>query len=303
MYTHNDILLLKKYRPFDLMRKSVFDGVSLSNTMYFAPDNERRLFIDLMGKEKFKNVKIDESIMGLIVHTDNSIAERKLFYPAFFLDNDFDLGRFIVKGVMVFECHTIERTKDDIDPLIELEVNDNIVNDIRVHFSTLDLEHETSSDFNMSIKDYGDKDFGESYRSQIRPLPEYDNDKEAVANLFENVGRIVCNIVDMVEGNKEELDIKIISQSKYQNIKKIERGKPTVPSVVIIKPKKELVDYLENFQRDHKKCGFSHKFIVRGHWRHFRADFYKNANGKRVWIKPFVKGSGIFIKKDAIIES
>jgi hypothetical protein len=138
MFTHNDILLLKKYKPFDLMRISVFDGVKLSKSTYFAPDNVRRLFINIMKKEKFKNVKIDESIIDLIIHTDNSVAERKLFYPAFFLDNDFDLGRFVMKGVMVFECHNIERTKDGVNSLVELEINDGIANDVRIDFSIIE---------------------------------------------------------------------------------------------------------------------------------------------------------------------
>lgn len=303
MFSHNDILLIKKYKPFDLMRKSIFDGVKLEKSLYLAPDNERRLFRKLMQLEKFKNVKIDESIIDLIIHTDNSIAERKLFYPAFFLDNDFDLGRFIVKGVMVFESHTIERVIDGDDSFVEIKIDDDIINDIRVHFSAIDIEKDGSSDFNMSIKDYGDEKYGSSYKSQIETLPEYENEKDVIKNIYENVGRIVCNIIDMVEGNKEELDIKIICPAKYQNIKKMERKKPITPTIVIIRPKKQLLDYIENFEREYKKSGFSHKFIVRGHWRNFRSEFYKNVYGGRIWIKPFIKGHGIFIKKDAIVES
>jgi hypothetical protein len=42
---------------------------------------------------------------------------------------------------------------------------------------------------------------------------------------------------------------------------------------------------------------YSHAFWVRGHWRTLTAERYKEARGKRMWILPYVKGSGLLIEK------
>lgn len=289
-FTYNDLLIIKKYKPFDLMRKMVYEGVKFENGVFFVHDNERELFIRLMKKEKFKNIKIDDNLIDLIKFTDNTAAERKLFYPAFFIDNDFNFDRFLVKGIFVFECHTIEK----IDNIVGIQINDGIVNDLRIHFSVIDIVKDDFTDFGISIKDYG-----KYYRDQV--LPSYQNEKDVIGELLDNIARIICNIIDMVEGNKDDLDIKVSSPTRHQNEKRIEKGLPLIPTVVLIKPKKQLLEYLEKFERDYRRSGYSHKFVVRGHWRYFRSEFYKSVHGQRIWIKPFIKGQGIFIKKDALV--
>ena len=40
-----------------------------------------------------------------------------------------------------------------------------------------------------------------------------------------------------------------------------------------------------------------HRFWVRGHFRIFRSERFKEAKNKRKWILPFIKGTGILIEK------
>lgn len=60
---------------------------------------------------------------------------------------------------------------------------------------------------------------------------------------------------------------------------------------------KALQDALDSLAHQQGLGHYSHAFRVRGHWRTYTAERYKQVRGQRVWILPFVKGSGILIDK------
>jgi len=55
--------------------------------------------------------------------------------------------------------------------------------------------------------------------------------------------------------------------------------------------------YISNL-KSNGHIDYSHKFWVRGHWRTLKNEKrYKDSVGKKMWIKPFIKGKGILIDK------
>ena len=291
-FDKNDMLKVEKIPPYSLMVKSTYSGVVLNRFVYLNHDSERHLFQKILEDEKFKNIRVDENLISLMMYTDNTIFKRKLFYPAFFIDVDFKFDeRFVVKGIMVFECHTIK--KSDKETLIEFGKD---VNDTRIHFCVVDKRKIDITSFGISFNDISNNilQYAETYI-----LSDYQDENKAIIDLLENVVRITCNIIDMIEGNKEDLEIKTIIPPSLSIEKRIKKGKSPITTTVIIKPKKELLAYIEAFEREHRKLLYSHKFVVRGHWRHFRDEKFVNMFGKKTWIRPFIKGEGILIKKDA----
>ncbi len=124
---------------------------------------------------------------------------------------------------------------------------------------------------------------------------------EHSGHLANYIRLIICNIVDMVEGNDEDLEVVTIHTTKEQNIKRIKRGQVAFPTKIFIKPKKEFKQYVKDFNQadeENKKSKLSYKFLIRGHWRHFRAERFVHKRGEKTWIKPFYKGQGIVVSKE-----
>ena len=59
----------------------------------------------------------------------------------------------------------------------------------------------------------------------------------------------------------------------------------------IFHPTSELHKYIETYNQAKSSPDFRDSFLVKGHWRIYQADRYKNMKGKAQWIKPYVKGT------------
>lgn len=126
-FNRNDILQIIKFNPYDLLVKSTYSMVVLKSGLTFSGDGrEIPLIKKIIEHEKFKNIKIDDRLVKPLIYTDNTIYKRKLFYPAFFIDADFEFdNRFIVKGMVVFECQSIRKEEKIVDVKFDGIVNED----------------------------------------------------------------------------------------------------------------------------------------------------------------------------------
>ncbi len=232
--------------------------------------------------EMLRIVEIEEDLIKLIESTDNKIFYRKLFFPSIFINNEFKFNDWIIKGMLVEECFSDFNTGMSKPSLKnESEKNDYVIFMIAVQPETREFWSLT---FNL-----------------VNRYMHIGDDKYGNINIIEDYLRtIICNTVDMVEGNDQDLNITIIETSKEQNEKRVKRGKIQFPTKVYIRAKGEFKKYVQdfnkNFEDSENKLG--HKFLVRGHWRNFRSTRFIRKKGERTWIKPFFKGKGIVISKD-----
>jgi hypothetical protein len=89
-----------------------------------------------------------------------------------------------------------------------------------------------------------------------------------------------------------------IQKSDKNNERRLKHGKIPIPTVHMIKVTGQTKRYIDEFRvRGHFHAKYTHRFWVRGHWKHFTSDRYKDMKGKRTWVLPFVKGSGMLIEK------
>jgi hypothetical protein len=229
--------------------------------------------------EYLRLVEIEEDLIPLIINTDNKIFYRPLFFPCVFLNNEIKFEHVLIKGMLMYD--------------------NEAKRDYTVTAVCLDLI------------DYGFYTivFGLVEKDEDRRLLKTKEDVEFSIRLDDYLRKIICNFVDLVEGNDDDIDIVEIITTKEQNLKKIKRGKIPFPTKVFIKAKKEFKKYTQEFNKnyeefnkneDNKKGlgGLGHKFLVIGHFRHFRAERYKRVKGSKIWIKPFWKGEGIAISKE-----
>lgn len=104
------------------------------------------------------------------------------------------------------------------------------------------------------------------------------------------------NFLDFL--NNPEVELLTIDRSDEQNDKRIKGGKPPIPTQKLIKLTGKLKVYINKLESD-GLYKVSHRFWVRGHFRTLRNKTrYGSNSGKKIWILPYIKGSGILIDKN-----
>lgn len=89
----------------------------------------------------------------------------------------------------------------------------------------------------------------------------------------------------------------IVHKQKSNIEKRVQKGK-SIPLInTSIKVSGKLKIYLDNYEKDLNNFSFSHRFWVRGHFRHLTSDQWKNKKGQTTWIVPYIKGKGILVNK------
>lgn len=225
-------------------------------------------------------IEIEKDLIKLIETTDNKIFYRKLFFPSIFINNDFKFDNWIIKGILVRECIS------SFGEAVRLPDKDAKANDYVISVTAVDPL--TSEFWNLTF----------FLVDRTPHQRDKDHDPKAIQ---EYIRSIICNMVDTVDGNDEDLNIVTIETTKEQNDKRVKKGKIAFPTKVYIRAKGEFKIYVQKFNatyEDNEKRKLGHKFLVRGHWMNFRAERYIHKKGERTWVKPFWKGEGIVISKD-----
>ncbi len=229
--------------------------------------------------DQLKLVEIEKDIIKLVEQTDNKIFYRPLFFPSIFINNDFIFENLIIKGIYITDCFSEPGSNK-----YALHHPDH--NDYAVFIVSADIEQgcEFYTNFALINRCIGEN-FTDTKEEHLK-----------MKRSAEYIRLLICNIIDMVEGNDEDLEIVTIKSTREQNLKRIKRGQIPTPDKVFIRSKGKFKKYISEFNKEINKP--SHSFAVRGHWRHYNDPRYVNLVGTKQWIKPFIKGKGIFMKKD-----
>jgi len=264
-----------------------------------SPEGEyAKLFAKILGMEsnvdinnELRLIELENDLVPLVESTDNKIFFRPLFFPSIFINNDFHFGELLIKGIYITECHTEKGTASYF--LHHPDVNDYAIFAVAV-------DTNQGFEYHISIA-LVDKTMGTPYldsnaeNSQLKRCSEY-------------LRTIICNVIDMVEGNTDDLSVVTIETTREQNIKRIRRKQIAMPTRVVIRAKEEFKKYVKKFNIDmadaidnDKKGKSGYKYLVMGHYRHFRDEKFKKVRGTKKWIFPYWKGEGIAISKEYII--
>jgi hypothetical protein len=276
-----ELLHRLKYKEYDKEKYSEQDIYLLKKLLdNFSKDLDKDI------NEKLRLIEIEKDLIKLVENTDNKIFYRKLFFPSVFINNQFNFENWIIKGILVEEVFT----KPD-DNIYVSTKDMGIFNDYIIFVSAIDPN--TAMFWNSS--------FSLINKNVISLIDiEINKDKDQKRRIEEYIRTIICNLVDMVDGNDEDLNVISIETKIEQNLKRIDRGKIPFPTKIYIRGKGEFKKYVNNFNIEaiDAERKLSYKFLVRGHWRHFRSEKFINKKGEKTWIKPFYKGEGIIVAKE-----
>lgn len=164
-------------------------------------------------------------------------------------------------------------------------------------------EIKTSAGIKYVVAHYLIRDYSEGRHIRVTYLPK-DINRMVVINktlvkpnyhFDKTIQNFIYGFINFL--NNPEVSFIETNFNKTQNIKRISKGKLPLPTRTIIQINGELKRYLYNYETQNKNNPYSHKFWVRGHFRHFNSDKYKLKKGQVKWILPFTKGKGILINK------
>ncbi len=136
-----------------------------------------------------------------------------------------------------------------------------------------------------------------------QPVPEEKKiNKERGGDICGLMRRIVMNFNDFLE----HPEIKIVERKRTNQKQREKRGKIPLPNSTIVKVSGQLKIYVNSIAPNSKsddeidvgKC-----YEVAGHWRRFRHPKFINMQGKKRFIHPYVKGSGMPEIKRRVIKN
>jgi hypothetical protein len=242
---------------------------------------------------KAKLIHIDKDLMPSILNTDNEIFYRNTALPVMFINQDFHYKDYLIKGILIANTKELAEhmyPNDLLDIMINnpgaIEKMNSIMVMITFVDTSLPIPEENFLAYSLTGEMYGVDWKGDTYDKALRNFTSI----------------IVCNILDFMNHDTETIELNTILIDRVSNEKRIKRGKAPMPTKVYIRPKSEFRNYYVSFNADLDTRHFSHRFLVRGHWRHYRSDRFVNMSGKSVWIKPQMRGRGIFIEKKYELE-
>jgi hypothetical protein len=236
--------------------------------------------------------EIDDNIKKLLVLTDAPVNndELKLPFPFIFLDVKFTKEELAQLGVEIdAEDFTgilgsegvMVNTRDDktvVGRNLRLSTATHLIKDNEeIWFDTFNENINLNEDWKgFNVK---------TIRSEV-------SDKK----VRKFIHRFFINFLYFI--NNPEVEYREHKRSPESQARRIRKGMPLIPSTFSVNVTGKLLKYVDE-AISQGIFEYSHKFRVRGHWRELVSNYFKN--NKKVFIPPYIKGSGILIEKNYII--
>jgi len=262
-----------------------------------SEDFIKRLKGELEGTKAFT---LNDDVKNLLLHTEGTKSLDKLPFDKMFIDTNLDVEDMNEKQ---FGC-TITR----ITGIVVVKATEFICSmmDSKVAPEDEEIQKTKGDGFIIYVMAWDDKNGVAFNTFQIMNRQDIFIDNSGthlvggirtMTNELRNYTiNFVSNFINLIN-NPTDIEYITKEYSKGKNKQRMRQGKMMVPGSSVICPVGDLRRYISDLHSQ-GTIDYSHKFWVRGHWRTLKDEQrYKNAVGKRMWIKPFIKGKGILIEK------
>jgi hypothetical protein len=205
---------------------------------------------------------LDPNIIKLLSpnHTKNTIGKRNLPFEKMAILNDFFINDTLIHGIFIAKAFDCENNYDEVTMC-------NFLLDKNIYKFTL---HDTTINTDPSETDKLNKE-------EIK--------------LISNLRTFVCNILDFM--NNPDAEFIEYNKPSERLESQMNHNKINYIYVRVTGKLKIYMDYLKK----ENSFEYGHKFWVRGHFRRFKSPKYKDKVGQKIWIVPYIKGTGHLINK------
>lgn len=280
IYENDD---MKSYQVFKLLTKRTEEQeVNKNNQEGFNS-------IHSILKEA-KYFQVPEKINLMLLNTKNRISKIRLPHLYMFLDTTIVIYDRVYYGILL----------GDITQLKEIAKKE--------HINDEEIKNLEDNIIIQSFYEEGAKVGWNKFNLNDKKVNKY------VRKLQEYVMNVMCFL------NSEDIRIVFKERTHKNQQRRIQNNKVALPSFNKIQVIGYLKKYLDKLESEDSGRNFTHRFWVRGHFRHFWDKKYdnlyreykkgnlKHIEGKqylmdgsgalKLWIYPYVKGQGILIEKE-----
>lgn len=248
--------------------------------------------------------KVSKTLTDLFRATDNKLEdEARLPFSMIFLETRLPHTAIVngrrrvmeLLGLSLYELpkNLFESTSDE--SFVEYKINPQIpskimeqLEEISIGFHGMSRDPENGSihliSFPLNSKFLS--------RSEDGNLVGLSGEEKDIIYVYRNeIEKFVANFLDFLETP----DVQIVEWKRPNRRNRARKERKKESSIkMVIRITGETKEYLNRYETG-QRFTYSHQFMVRGHWRHFYSDRFKNMKGKKKWIFPFIKGDGILV--------
>ena len=214
--------------------------------------------------------QIKDELFTLIKKTQNKWYERKLPFNNIFINKELIYQQIKVNGFILTKIFCEEHKREEI-----------------LCYAIMSTDNYSFEPL-MFILLENEKDYLNQYQ-------KWKDNKQIVSLIVYMKNFIIPNFLDFL--NNPEVELITVERTKEQNEKRIKRGKQPIPTIHNIRVSGKLKIYLDHINSN-PNLKYSHRFDVRGHWRMLRSDRWGKHKGTKIWIPPYIKGDGLYVKKN-----
>jgi len=273
---------MKSYQVFKLLTKKTEE----QETKEENKEGFNSIYSILEGAKYFQ---VPENINFMLLNTKNRVSKIRLPHLYMFLDTTLVVYDRIYHGILLGDINQIKEMaeREKINNMEIKELEDNII---------IQTFYEEGTKVGWNKFNLYDK----KVNKYVRKLQEY-------------VMNIICFL------NSEDIKIVFRERTEKNKQRRIAKNKIAIPSFNKIQVIGYLKKYLDKLESSEGGSNLTHRFWVRGHFRHFWNKKYDNlyklykrgelkhiegrqymmdgSGALKLWIYPYIKGEGILIDK------
>lgn len=242
----------------------------------------------LMNDVQEHHFFVEDDLFYLFQKTKTEIHDRPTPFPHLFFNKTFKVDNIFILGFFIYTFKNINNHKTKRNIYVPC-FRPNVIQSVNT-INSLDKRN----DFDFFFIDLGLEDgivikiydiTGGTRKELIKPIK----------NISTQVNNLANNFLDYINHEKPKIRI-VKTPDEIYNKKRI-KGTDTIPQIKkYITITDEIKIYLRKL-KESKNFSYSHKFWVRGHWRHFNHQKYIGMRGVKKWILPYIKGKGLLVEK------
>ena len=243
--------------------------------------------------------RIDEDLIKLLQKTDTETKYQPLAYPQIYIDGEIEINnKIILQGLFITEYgqRGIDYLDADTQKPIETEIINKLSNKLIIR-GMIKIKNKEGEDIYMPHFNFIYKTKEETEKTG---LPE-ELKKYFPKDYEQKIRNFVCCFLDFL--NTPDIEIITHTYNEEDKEKAKKKGKIIKSTNNVVRITGKLKLYLDTIRTHFKgQIDWTHSWWVRGHFKHFRSNRFKNKQGTKTWVYPYIKGKGALITKDYVIK-
>lgn len=266
--------------------------------------------------------KINNDVLGLFLSTKPLVCYKALRLPfsSIYLDITIPVQEKIINGILLNQSSICDidnkYLKENFEDLYETSEWENLSHDDKNAFRESMIQGGIISITFQIKKENGNIRYdtlGLSYSQKGDLVIETESQ---ILNKYEEL-----NLISIIKNfclfcNDPRVSLISRKMTMKDIFKRRKRNQPIAPNLVVTHISEEMRRYIvesrpffyqilkniKDFFHNKKRYKLTYSYWVKGHYRKLRSEKFVNKKGEVIWIAPYKKGNGVFVKQEFVLK-